>query len=164
MHTAVPGFSLGDTPCPLSAPAWERRREQGNQCINFDCAAAVSEACGMKDLERNQEKWWYVGLLQKRGVNDMPARKSKRDPGSEAMLCSYIIFVGHGRGKWSLYVNNISMWSYCNAWNYTKICDEHGRVNSNRCFCGSSSLPFLKIREQKCREEKAGGVTEIWIL
>lgn len=59
---------------------------------------------------------------------------------------------------------SISIWSCCNAWNYTKVCDERGRVNSDRCFCGSSSFPFLKIQEQEYREEKAGGVTEIWIL
>lgn len=57
------------------APAWEWSGEGENQCANFNCAAAGSEACWMKCLDRNQVKRWYVGLLQNWGVNDVLASK-----------------------------------------------------------------------------------------
>lgn len=60
------------------------------------CAAAVSEACEMKDLDRNQERWWYAGLLQKRGANDMPARKSKWDLRQCCALTASLLGTGEG--------------------------------------------------------------------
>lgn len=61
------------------APAWEWSGEGENQCTSFNCAVAGSEAGWMKDLDRNQVKHWYEGLLQNSGVNDVLARKSKWD-------------------------------------------------------------------------------------
>lgn len=50
----------------------------------------------MKDLDRNQEKWWYVGLLQKRGVNDMPARRSEWDLRQCCALTASLLGMGEG--------------------------------------------------------------------
>lgn len=50
----------------------------------------------MKDLDRNQVKWWYVGLLQNQGVNDAPARNSKWDPRQCCTLTASLLGTGEG--------------------------------------------------------------------
>lgn len=75
--------------------------------------------------------------------------------GSEVMLHAYSIFVGYERGI-KLLCYSISIWSCCYTCNYTNICDEHGRVNSFRCFCGSLSLllPVQKYGNRNIEGEK----------
>lgn len=50
---------------------------------------------------------------------------------------------------------SISVWSCCYTWNYTKICDGHGIVNSQVLLSFLvASLPFIRIHFQKYEVRK----------
>lgn len=107
--SAMPGAAVLTSTSGMSllmitslAPAWEWSGEGENQCTSFNCAVAGSEAGWMKDLDRNQVKHWYEGLLQNSGVNDVLARKSKWD--LRQCYTLYGMFVRYGWGEWSFYV------------------------------------------------------------
>lgn len=56
----------------------------------------------MKSLDTNQLKRQYVRLLQHRGVNDVPARKSKWGQRQRCGLMTHLLGMGEGNEAFML--------------------------------------------------------------